>query len=186
MKLRLEINQIFAKIGLKKEPPKSTIKQKQADFELKQIDGELKIDSNPVKVEIDSKRARAALHSKSCKVYSKDIARKGQETALKAIAQYTKEGDQLAAIEKNGNPLITQAKKRANSKKRKLMLKWKPGPNIKVKPGGKDISFKPKDFDGVELKTKSNWPKVDLNWGKIEVYQTQPPELEIRAVDEKV
>ncbi|ADL11799.1 DUF6470 family protein [Acetohalobium arabaticum] len=186
MKLRLEINQRLAKIGLRTTPPQTSVKQKPAEVKQKTVNGELKIESKPVKVKIDQKKARAALNYKHYKIYGKDIAKRGKQTALKAIAEYSSQGDQLARIEKKGKPLIAQAKKNAYGDKKKVGLKWKPGPEISVTPGQQDINFEVKDLNGIKLDTEPNWPQIDLQWGKVEAYQKQKAELEIKAVDKKV
>ncbi|SJZ44223.1 hypothetical protein SAMN02745118_00859 [Selenihalanaerobacter shriftii] len=184
--LRLEINQRFAQIGLRERKPRMNLQQKDADFKLKQVPGDLKISSKPAKVEIDQTKALADLNYQTPKNYSKKIARKGQQAVLRGIAQYTQEGDQLAAIEKGGKPLIRQAKQRIYEKKRELGLKWKRGPEIKINPSKQNINFKVNELDGIEVNSKPNFPKVNLQWGKVEVYQKQSSNLEIRAVDLRV
>jgi hypothetical protein len=178
--LRLEINQKFGEIGLRQRPSRLGLQQKPADFRLERSSGKLKINSRDVRVEIDQSKARAQLNSKNSKIYAKDIAQEGMRTAYQAIATYAREGDQLAAIEKGGQPVIEQAIKHASSAKKELGLKWKQGPEYRVNSGDIKIDY---NLSEVNLKTRANWPKLDFKWGKIEVYQQQKSELEIRAVD---
>ncbi|AGB42148.1 hypothetical protein Halha_2274 [Halobacteroides halobius DSM 5150] len=181
--MRLKINQQFAKIGLQIKPPQIKVRQTPGKFKLQQIPGKLKINSKPTKVKVDMTQARADLNYKTQSAYSRQLAKQGQQAALKSIAEYAKEGDKLAAIEKGGKPLIQQAKKNSQNKKRKVGLRWKRGADVKVKVGKQEIEFKKQDFDGVQLNSQPSWPKVDLDWGKVKVYQQQKPKLEIRAVD---
>ncbi|PRX32578.1 hypothetical protein BX659_104127 [Orenia metallireducens] len=186
MSKRLEIAQTWAKIGLKQTPPKLRVNQRPNTFKLEQIDGKLTIEDKAAEIKIDMSKVRAQLDCKNNKIYSKDIARKGYQESLKGIAEYAAEGDALAAIERKGNPLIAQARKRSFDKDRDIGLKWKVGPEFKVTPNKLDITFKNDDIDGIAINTEPGNVGVDLDWGKIDIYQKQLPKLEIRAVDTKV
>ncbi|GAB6138164.1 DUF6470 family protein [Halanaerobaculum tunisiense] len=181
----LKINQQFAKLGLQIKDPQAKVNQKSGQFKLEQIPGKLKINSKPVQVEIDLSKARADLNYKDHKLYSKEIAQEGNRTALQGIARRAREGDQLAAIEKEGKPIVQQAKKSLQEKKQKIGLKWKRGAEVNVKSGNQNIKFKPQDSDGVKLESTPDQVKVDLDWGRVKAYQQQKPKLEIRAVDVK-
>ncbi|SDC72558.1 MULTISPECIES: DUF6470 family protein [unclassified Candidatus Frackibacter] len=186
MRLSLRINQIFGEIGLQLKDPQTSVEQRPANISLTQKPGRLSIKSQFTKVKIDQTKARADLNYKNHKIYSKEIARKGHQAALKAIAIYAQEGDQLAAIEKGGKSIVSQAIKHAYGNQKKLGLKWKQGPEYRVAPGRQNIRFKVNDLDGIDFKVKSNRPKVDFQWGKVEVYQNKQPRLEIKVVDTKI
>ncbi|KXS41263.1 MAG: hypothetical protein AWU54_1692 [Candidatus Frackibacter sp. T328-2] len=186
MRLSLRINQIFGQIGLQQKDPQTSIEQKPADISLTQKPGRLSIKSKFTKVKIDQSKARADLNYKNHRIYSKEIAQKGRRAALKAIVTYAQEGDQLAAIEKGRKPIVSQAIKHAYGSQKKLGLKWKQGPEYRVVPGRQNIRFKVNDLDGIDFKVKSNRPKVEMQWGKVEVYQNKQPRLEIKVVDTKI
>lgn len=181
--MRLKIDQSFARIGLKQNLPRTKVEQKPADFKLQKLPGKLEINSKATRVKIGQTKARADLNHKNYKIFSKEIAKEGMKNSYKAIATYAREGDQLAAIEKGGQPIVEQAVKHAYEKKREIELKWKHGPEYQVVPGKLAVKW---NSSKVKLRTKPNWPHTDFQWGKVEIYQKQLPELKIRVVNEKV
>jgi energy-converting hydrogenase Eha subunit F len=183
METTLQVNQTNGRLNLNIKPPKMSLETKSvADFKISQQSGKIKVSTKDAKVEISGRKVRAALGHKHYKVYGKELAQKGKQSAMKGIAKYARQGDQLAKIENGGNPLARQAKLNSQDPERKIGLKWKPGPEIKSSPP----QFKV-DYTRSQLKSdsKSYWPQGELDWGEIRNYLNPEPKFEVQAVDVK-
>jgi len=182
--MRIAIDQSFARLGLNIKQQKLSIQQKQSEFKFKLVSDTLEIDRiQQASLEIDNTNANYDMGIKKSRVLSKESAQKGIQVALKGIAKYAREGNQLADIQKEGEPLIEQAKRRMGSKKKEIVLKWKRNSQINFTPAKQKINFNLTELDGIRLESKVNFPKLNWNPGKVNVYLKQKPELKIRAVD---
>ena len=183
MSTTLEVNQTSGRLNLNIKPPNMSLQTKHdADFSINKRDGKLKINTKDAKVEISTREARAFLHHKFYKIYSKDLAQKGFQDSMQGIARYAKQGDQMARIEKEGKPVISQAKSNSEDPKREIGLRSQPSAEIKSSPG--EVKT---DYTRSEISTdsKSHWPQGKLDWGKVEMYLNPEPKFEIQAVDVK-
>ncbi|MGM0370400.1 MAG: DUF6470 family protein [Bacillota bacterium] len=183
MKTTLQVNQTNGRLNLNIKPPKMSLETNSAaDFKMNHQPGSIKVNTKDVKVEINTRQARAALGEKFYKIYSKEIAQKGQQAALQGIARYAQQGDQLAKIENGGQPLIRQAKSNSKDVPKEIGLKWKPGPEIKTAPGQFEVES---TSTKTNIDTKSYVPQGELDWGQIDKYVDPESKFEIQAVDVK-
>ena len=183
MRTDLQVNQVNGRMNLNIKPPNMKLQTKHAaDFSINNQRGNIKVNTKSVKVDISTRKARAELGHKFYKIYGKEIAQKGIQASMRGIAEYARQGDQLAQIEKGGNPIASQAKANAQDPKRKIGLKWLPGPEIKTAPGDFKATY---TQDKLNIESKSYWPKGKLDWGKIEAYLDPEPKFEVKAVDVK-
>ncbi|MBM7557471.1 DUF6470 family protein [Halanaerobacter jeridensis] len=183
MSTELRINQQFAKLKLNIKPPEMSLQtDTSAEFSIDKQEGKLKINTRHAKVEINYDQTRAVLNHRTQPMYSDKIAKEGYQKSMQGIKRYAQQGDQLARIENNGNPLISQIKSNYKDSKKELTLKWKPSPQIKASLGEVKTDYTPAKL---KVNTQSSWPKSKLNWGKVEGYLDPEPKLEVQAVDVK-
>ena len=183
MVTELHVNQTNGRLNSNIKPPNMSLQTKHdADFSINKQGGKLRINTQDAKVEISTREARGFLHHRFYKTYSKELAQRGFQASMQGIAKYAKQGDQLARIEEEGNPIISQAKANSEDPKKEIGLRSQPSPQFKVSPG--EVRT---DYNRMKISTdsKSYWPKGELEWGEIERYLNPKPEFEVQAVDVK-
>ncbi len=178
---RLEIEQTPAKLGLDIKKPEMKLKQKKADFELNQKKAEMSIQQENLRVEVDNYPPRRDMGYLNYQDRGKQIASKGKQQAMKGIAKKAKDGDRMAAIEekanRGGKVIVQLAKEAMTADKREITIEHKEGPDINVREGNLEIDIKPQK---PEINFSANKPEVSLNWGKVDAYLRQKPDLQFK------
>ena len=183
MATELRINQQFGKLRLNIKPPEMNLQtDTKADFKIQKQDDNLQIETKHAKVDINYDQTRAVLNDRTLPMYNKKIAQEAYQKSVEGIKRYARQGDQLARIENEGNPLVSQIKSNYKDDKRELSLKWKASPEINVQQGGVKMNYTP---GKLKVESQSSWPKSDLDWGKVEGYLDPEPKFEVQAVDVK-
>ena len=158
--MAVRVNQINGRLNLNIKPPNMSLQTNHAaDFSMTKQEGTLKVNTKDAKVEISTRKARAALNHKFYKIYSKDLAQKGMQDSMQGIAKYARQGNQLAEIEKGGKPLASQAKQNSKDAEKEVVLRSKPGAEIKASAGDIKVDYKP---DRMQISVQANWAQRDL------------------------
>ncbi|MGM0471739.1 MAG: DUF6470 family protein [Bacillota bacterium] len=184
--MQLIINQQRGKIGINTTPSQMEVRQKAANYQLDQLPGRLNISNQAGKVEVSYRAVRSDLNSKNYREYSRELVEKGRQLALEGITRYAQQGDQLARIEQDSTPLISQAVENAQDENKKIGLRWKRGAEVSYQSGKQEIDFVQQDIDGIELTISENKPQIRAQQGKVDVYLKDQSRLEINFVDQRV
>ena len=181
MKPLIEITTVPIQIEMKTTQARLEYARGTAEVEISRQEGGLRIQSKPVRVNIDTFEARNSVTPTLARRLEQN-AQKGKEAAYSATARFSSQG-QLEMHTKLGEEVITQFAKEA------MMKNYKP--NVA-------LDFIPKappeiDWDPAELNIKYEMDKLNFDWkinktgfefipGDIEFTVTQRPEVRIKYV----
>lgn len=179
---QLRMQQTYAQIGLKTIKPVQEIEQPPADLSIKQVPAKMNIDRKPSHLEINQDQAWNELGFKNLGQLTSDHADYSKQEGLEAIARIAQEGDQLAAIERKGDPITSIAAQKANPEPADFNIAFIPS------YGSVQIQFTP-----AELKIDWNLgkPEIDATLhepihrytpGRTEVYLRQMQQLQIEVI----
>ena len=175
---KVNITQIPNKIGMNIKEPKTNISKQKSNLDVSQQPGDMQINENMVKVNVDNYPAHYDLGYKNYKDFSSENAQKGKQSVLTGIAKYARQGDQLMRIENGGKPLLSQAKAENKPENKEVTLGWKRGPEINVKKPNLKINYNPN-------KPTVNFQKgsvnSDLDWGKVSTFLRQKENFDIEV-----
>lgn len=183
---QLRIQSRDARLGLNIQQPVQKIEQHKADLSIKQPAAELQMRTKQGKLSIDTTEARADVDLKSIFRRTEEAAQKGYEDWMKGLARMSRQGDELAAIHKKGNPIVRHAKENSKPKQYEFNIGWIPSHfSVKVdyEPGDVNINWQ---TNKPVIDANINKPTLDYTPGKVEGYMKQWPELQIDFVGGKI
>lgn len=156
---RLEINQGFAKIGIKTTPYQFNMKQPRGEQYIKQEPAILNIHQPKGELTIDSSRALDAVGLGGTLKVSKRLADQGYMLGIQAIGEIARKGDRLAAIHLNQNQISQMASESFFD-------------NLRLDICG------PANFDNVDLNYQARRPEIDIKArGATHHYVPHKPEI---------
>ncbi|MCF6093416.1 DUF6470 family protein [Microaerobacter geothermalis] len=179
---RIQIEQTYAQIGIKTTPSTQEIRQPQADLNLRQIPAKLEIERIPSRLNIDQSQAWAEVNLKDPIQLTRDESERAKQLALEGIARIVEEGNQLAAIENQGDSIAEIALQNTIT-----------GPvdyNVGFIPsyGSVRIDYQPAQLNfnwtinGVEMNPVIKQPEISYQPGKVEVYVKQKNSISFQVV----
>ncbi len=175
---QLVINQQSTVINLRTREPEIEVERKKPSLEIRQLAGKLEIKSSSARVEVDSYPARYDLGYKNSRDISRDIAAKGQQAVMAAVARYAQNGDCLMDFQHNKAADI--AAEEASSKPVEIGLKFKRGPVYQVTPAQNSIRYESgKTEIEVGGLNELNRPYIEVNRGRVEAGIEQYADIEI-------
>ena len=174
----LDITQVSNKIGMNIKDPKTNISKQESKFEVNQQLGDMQINEDMVKVNVDNYPARYDLGYKNYKDFGKENAQKGIQISFSEIAKYARQGDQLMRIENGGNPLVSQAKAENKPENKGVTLGWKRGPDFNVKEGNLEINYNP---NKPTVNFQKGSVRSELDWGKVSTFLRQKENFDIEV-----
>lgn len=176
---QIQLQQTYAKIGLRITRPVQEIEQPPAEISIKQEPAKMVIDRKPGILEIDQEQARYEVNLKTPSAFSEDYAEYGRNEALQAIAEIAEKGNRMASIKNKGDAIVEMATEKT--------LKPPPDYNIAFIPsyGSVKIDYSPTELQinwnigGTEINIIPKNPIHNYQPGKTEVYMSEWPELQI-------
>ena len=180
MKPLIEITTVPIQIEMKTTNAKLEYARATAEMEITRDNGNLKIKSRPIKVNIDTFEARNSIHPTPIRSVEQH-AQEGQQAAYSATAAYAQQG-KLLLNAKIGEDMITQfATDAAAPKVHELGLEFLPstGPEISWDPGEMQIRF---EMDKLNFDWKVSHPEFKFTPGDITLSVKQQPDVIIKYV----
>ncbi|GAA4718680.1 DUF6470 family protein [Brevibacillus fulvus] len=180
---QLRMDQTYAQLGLHIQKPVQEIQQPQADLNMKQEPAILTIRQPKGELSIDTTEARSNIDMRSPARRVKDIAAFGHRKAMEAIARISREGDQLAAIEKKGNPIADIAVQNSGIyEEQEILAKGSligDGVEIHYEAKKPEINVQVRGF---RMDPEIKKPILHYTPGKVEPYILQKNSLHIEVV----
>ena len=105
MEQLLQIKSIPIQMEFKINRAQYEMSTQQPGYTMTRDRGQMTMDSSFVKVNIDTVEARYSAGIKSAMRSVEDFGRKGMNDAMSATAEYAQEGNQMANIEADPNPI---------------------------------------------------------------------------------
>ncbi|MFZ5639700.1 MAG: DUF6470 family protein [Bacillota bacterium] len=174
--LQVGINQTFGRIGIEQTWASTQMKVQPADFRLTTKPAAVKITKDWPAVNIDQTETRASMGYRNIVAFQKDIAQKGQVTALAGINNIAREGDRMGRIEAGGNPIPAIAEASAWPEKDfNITMIPKTPPDISY-TGSLDIKVVPGD---VAVDSEARFPQTSVIKGSLNVYVRVKPAVDI-------
>ena len=181
MKPLIEITTVPIQIEMKTTRARLEYARGTAEMEVSRDEGGLRIQSKPIRINIDTYEARNSVTPTLARSMEQN-AQKGKEAAYNATATFSQQG-QLMMKTKLGEEVITQIAEQT------MMKNYKPNVGLDFIPKtGPEI-----DWDPAELNIKYEMDKLSFDWkinqtgfefvpGDIEFTVTQRPEVVIKYV----
>ena len=179
MKPLIEITTVPIQIEMKTTNAKLEYARGTAEMEIHRDNGNLRIKSRPIKVNIDTFEARNSL-SPTLARYLEQSAQKGKQAAYEATAAYANQG-QLLLNTQVGEELVTKFASDAMMKDVKTNVGIDflpdPGPEITWDPGEMQIRY---EMDKLAIDWKMEERSFEFTPGNIEFTVTQRPDVVIK------
>ncbi|MCI2253003.1 DUF6470 family protein [Domibacillus sp. PGB-M46] len=181
----IQINQTRAQIQISSTPGRQTIQQAQATVELSQPRPEVKLSITPGRLSIDQTEAWADMDRKNIFRRTREEAAEGRQKAAEGIARRAAEGRELAAIEKDGNPIVSQAM-RNTTRNYQTGIAWIPSPGsvkFHYQPGTvkADVNVQP-----IVNNSHANKTTVTYQPGGVNIQLKQKSSIDFKAVDKTI
>lgn len=177
-----QIKSTPALIGIRTTPGKLNIRQKKADMELNIQHPKLEIRTQKPKIKIDQSAAWAERGLKNFLDLSRETAQLAKQAAAQGIERVVRQGNELAAIENETDPIPIQAEENAFELFKvdyNLGTMPKSGPDIQLIRGKVDTEL---HRGKVNLQVKVNKPEINYTRGKVDIYLRQKNSIDIRYV----
>lgn len=171
---RLDYTINNAKMNLQTSLPKVQLETTPATVEIRQPQGELTIDSYP---------CRYSIGQRNVSDLAQDIATRGKQTAMGAIARIAQEGDQLARIQIKSNAIADIAASSTVSEVPDITYAYIALPDIHYQAN--PVQLNPKDGK-VDLNLQRGTVQGNYQRGRVDIQVSQYPSIEISTVDVKV
>lgn len=171
---RLDYTINNANINLQTTLPKVQMESTSATLEIRQPQGELTIDNYP---------CRYSIGQRNIADFALDIATRGRQTAMGAIARIAQEGDQLARIQVKSNAIADIAADSTVSEVSDITYSYIALPNINYQAN--PVQFNPTEGK-VDLTLQRGTVQQDYQRGNVDIQVSQYPSIEISTVDVKV
>ncbi len=180
----MQITTQKAVLDIRSTPAKITIRQPQADFDLKQTLPKFDIDTEQIRVVIDQSQCFSEAGRKSNGELIQEAAQMGMQAALQGIERRSSEGDMLAAIDNPTNPIPEIALNNLFEEKEfNIDSIPKSRPKIDFVGGTVDIKL----IEGkIDIVTKPNKAEIDVRLGGVEISLSQHPSITMRYIGENV
>lgn len=180
----IRINTVKAQLQIRTTKGKIEIQQPKGELEIKQKRAKMIISGERPKVIIDQYQCFAESGLKNNADLAKQFAALGKRRVMEGISRRTFEGRRMMNI-KIGNPNAISELAMRNSQPKTLKFNYdimpKSRPSIEIE-GGQSIDW---ELGGVEVNYTPRNPIISFKKGKIEVYLSQKPSIDIRYIDEK-
>ncbi|NLM96926.1 MAG: hypothetical protein GX175_04840 [Halanaerobiaceae bacterium] len=175
---QIRIEQQHALIGLDiKKPDLKTIQGKPL-LQIKREMGKLDIETDHVEINVDNYPSYYDLGYRKPADISKDIAGKGREVYLEYVKRTSINGDRLMRIEEN-TTISDIAVDETFSGEKEVNLAWIRGPEIDVIKAELSMEYTP---GRIIFYSQLAQTRVDLDWGKVNVYLKQYPHIDIQVI----
>lgn len=185
MRQLIEIQIVPGQFEIRRTDPKIEYTNAKVDMSIKRNEGAgMKIQTKPVKVNIDSYAARSSLgpHGQSVSDNIKSYASKGNSAAQNSTATYANRGQQLLKTQR-GEELITRFAKQDTFKNVKMNIGLdflpKVAPDITVDSGDITMQF---ELDKLEFDWKMTEQQLHFTPGTITLEMVQRPDVIVRYV----
>ncbi len=181
--MQLRITTTPALIGVRTRPAKVEMDSQFPKVEMKQQKAQLEIDTEMPMVYIDQYECFAQLGYKNFLDLAWEQVQKAYERVMEYIAETAQEGDRLAAIELEGNPVADIAEEKFYWQPTpEPMLLPVPGPRFKV-TGGVSIQYQP---GKIHFNVTIHPVSFNVTSHKVEIYMRQYPDINIKYVGQSV
>lgn len=182
----ITINTTPALIGIQTIRSKLEIMQPKAEVNMNIEHPKVEIHTEQVKAQIDQYECFAEAGLKNYLDLTREAAQLGKQAVMQGIERIVRQGNELAAIENQTDPIPYQAEENAFelfNKDYNIGTIPKSRPKIDFKGGTVDI----KVHEGkVNLDVKINKPRIDYIPSKVEIYMRQKNSIDIQYVGEKI
>lgn len=142
----------MAQIQMKQTNGKQEIRQPKADLSIQQPQAQMSIRTTPSKLQIDQTKAWEDMDLMSILRRNDKFAQEGLNGSLEGVGRRASQGRELMEIEKDGNPIASQAIRNGHTSMKSLGIKFIPS-HFAVK-----TSYQPSE---VQIDVQTNKPIIE-------------------------
>ncbi|MBN2794392.1 MAG: hypothetical protein JXR88_03215 [Clostridia bacterium] len=184
--MALEIRTQPAILGYHISKPVQSIEQPKAHVEGALTQPQIQVEVRLPKIQIDQTQAFNESGLKNIEAFSQEYVAIAKQRMLESIGRIAEQGDQLAQINKKGNPVPDIAKYNAFDQfKHEFGMVTMPrnGPDISVIEGNVNVRVVEGELSGKIIAEK---PRIHYQQGQVERYVAQYNSISIRYLGEKL
>lgn len=179
--LRIEIDQVFGKLGLVQTPPLLRLEHTYPQLDLRIHDPVLTVKPDQVELSIDYEKCWADLNMYEPLEFSRLITDQSRQKILQAIAEMANEGDRLAALEKGEADAVAAIAREKGLEQVDVELAPLSLPQIEAQIIDGEKFFQK---GNVQLELIPGDVQLKLQKGSVRMYLSRYPELHIRTIGE--
>ncbi len=182
----LKITTQPALIGIKTTPARLSIQQRKADVEMNTEHPKVEIRTEPIRVQIDQYECFAEAGLKNLFDLTLENAGYSYRQAMAGIERIARQGNEMADIHLNTNPIADQAEENAYELYvHEVNFDMIPKSRPKIDFVGGDLDIRVKE-GGPNIKVQINKPIIRYHPGKVEIYLRQKHSVHIEYVGKKL
>ncbi|MFA9558924.1 DUF6470 family protein [Evansella sp. AB-rgal1] len=172
---KIQIHTQRAETGISQNRPSMSIRQQQADLDIKQdLAGSFRLSSTASKLFIDQSEAFADAGSIPPLRRASNWAASTKQSVMQYIAKVARQGEQLKKIENGGNAIVGLAKENGERRSYEVGLGYVPKTAFKVRfnyvPSEVSVDI---DWKGPQIRFKKNEPNIHIPRWESNVYLQQ-------------
>lgn len=177
----LDITTTPIKIELKTTPARLEMESKFASVKISREQGGLEYQIEPLQMEIDNTAWRNSLNLKNCDTFVRDVAAKGRQAGLDAVAKIVKEGNQLALAHRQVTP--ADIARRNMTRIRESVMDFIPKGGVKISWNGGTVDF---NYTKSQLNFDVEPSSLDIRYvpAQLEYFVSQYPRVDIQYIGE--
>ena len=179
MEQLLRINMVPIAVDLRIDNAKLNLNNPLPKVDVTTQKGGLRIDSDPIKIKMDTFEMRQTIGMKSNTTLIKDFSNEGKKVARQVTKRYVDEGNALADPK---GPSVGQMIDSRMKKNTQTVLDFLPKARPKISWSGGDVSI---DYQMDKLNMEwdtTTQPKFDFVRGNFDVVVTQKPKVDIEYI----
>ena len=177
----LDITTTPIKIELKTTPGRLEMNSKFASVKMSREQGGLEYQIEPLQMKIDNSQWRNSLNLKNCDTFVRDVAAKGRQAGLDAVAKTVKEGNQLALAHRRVTPADIA---RSNlNRVRESVMDFIPKGGVKISWNGGTVDFR---YTRSQLNFDVEPSTLEIQYvpAQLEYFVSQYPRVDIQYIGE--
>ncbi len=177
----IKISHIPLEFEMKIEHPKLEMRQAKAQVQMETQAGQLRIESENIKVRLDTYEARRSIGLKTSGDLADELAQKGKQAASEATAQYAEIGNRMAQIHMDTTLADAVYPRLIHHRDTALVFLPSVGPKIDWEPNQLSIDFQPAK---VSMDPKLVSAEITYVPGSMSIEIKQYPKVEIEYLGE--
>jgi hypothetical protein len=181
----IDISTVNAQIDTSSTNPKISIHTSgKKNIDIERQKGELKMSSQPVKLQLDNTESYAALNIKTTSRVVRENAQAGMAALFNTIGTYAQQGDMLMDIQNGGDALNEIASQRANSELQGVDIPQSALPVITWQPNSLKFNYTPEKI----TINPENMQKVETSFerGKVAIKFARAAQVYIKYIGEPI
>lgn len=180
----LKIQTVPCVLEFRAQPARMEMQQPEARLEITRDKKGLTIESEPIKIQLDTTEARSSIGMKSVRKAIDEAAKRGVQLGYEAIGRIAEDGNFLMDIHLKQNTIPALAAKSIDLNL-ETMIGFSPSTGPEISWNGPDLQMK-YEMDKLNFDWRTNRPELKFIPGKLEFIIKEYPDVVIEYMGEPI